>query len=400
MSRSGNRKSLISIFLILLLVLLPIIGPTEVSKAKEEEFTTRIHYLDVGQGDSTFIELPDGKTMLIDAGTKDYGKKVVEYIKDLGYETIDYLVASHSDSDHIGGMAKVLEKLDVKIIYRPFILSTYTNIKGFSDDIVKLFGANANNYTIDEGEEYATFLKLAYEEKVDGQLSEIRISSSDETILSEDGNNPYMIKFFMPKAIGNFTTDRIKNGAITKKEEDINNCSCIIELMTSGHNYLFTGDITKEREQELLQTLTASDSVFLSGISVLKVAHHGSKTSSSIEFLTKIMPAHAVISYEAGNGYGMPHAETLDALKNVGSKIYKTGELGTIIVTEQNGILIFENFKTEPFIKKYDYIFYCLIVLVVVGIILVVIFYPKWKNRKHKPTLEEKNKKSVDKTHS
>ena len=390
MRRSGNRTNLVVVLILSFIFLVfPCCGEGN-TYAEESEYTLKIHFIDVGQGDCSFIELPDGKTMLIDAGTESNGKKVVKYIKKLGYKKIDYLIASHADGDHVGGLAKVIESLDVAVIYRPFVLSTNTKIKGFSDELIDLFGSDSKNYTIDDGYDYANFLNEAYNESVGDESAEIRISSDKEIILSEDSANPYMIKFFMPKAVAEFSTERIKKGYTTQKENDDNDCSSVVEIITDKNKYLFMGDLTAEKEIEMISALSVGDRALISGISVLKVGHHGSNTSSCPEFLSEISPAHAILSFGAGNEYGHPHHAVISSLEDIGSKVYKTGELGTIIVLERNSILYFENIPTESFVSKYDYIFYILIALVVIGIILTIYLYPKFK-KKNKENKKDTN---------
>ena len=109
----------------------------------EEDVLNKIelHFLDVGQGDSTLVILPDGKTMLIDAGTSEYGDTVVNYIKDLDISKIDYLVMTHPDADHIGGMSEVIDNFDIATIYMTDKTST---TKTFEDLLLKIKNEGLN----------------------------------------------------------------------------------------------------------------------------------------------------------------------------------------------------------------------------------------------------------------
>lgn len=353
----------------------------DVAKAVSEA-DVKVHYIDVGQGDATFIELPDGKTMLIDGGTDEMGGRVVKYIKDLGYKKIDYLIATHSDSDHVGGLDKVLEKFEVAVIYRPFTISVSSKIKGFQDELYLKFGQEIRNYQTDAEYEYAEFLYHAYNETCDDVLSEIRVVSSSEQIVSTDENIPYMIKFFWPRAVQEFSTERIIKAHTSFSVVDNNNSSAVIELITTNHKYLFMGDLTSDGEGEMISQLSSGEMIMLANASVLKVGHHGSATSTSEDFLNIVRPKFAVISCGKNNDYGHPSQETLDILASFGAMVYRTDYLGTIIVGEENGILYFDNIETKTIFEKYSWAFYLVIGLVVVGIIATSIVYPRIKKRK------------------
>ncbi len=238
------------------------------------------HYIDVGQGDSEFIEFPDGKTMLIDAGTDKYGETVADYIKKLGYSKIDYLVGTHPHADHIGGMADVIEEFDIGSIYMP---KASTNTKTFEN------------------------LLLAVQEKgmtINTAKTGINILSSKENDYSADILSPSGSEY-----------------------DDLNNYSVVIKITYGDSKFLYMGDAEKEIENELI------DSGADVKADVIKVGHHGSNTSSSSDFVKAVGADYAVFSVGKDNDYGHPHSQTVKRWKNIGAEIYRTDEQGTIIIS-------------------------------------------------------------------
>ena len=380
-----QHKHRIGVYIaILFVMLIGAIAPTysNTAFASEPKPTIKAHFIDVGQGDATFIELPDGKTMLIDAGKEKDGGKVVKYIKKLGYKSIDYVVATHSDADHVGGLIKVLEKLDCKTIYRPFTISTNSTLRGFSDELFLKFQDNLQSLATDADEVYAKFLRAAYNEKINGVPATIRVCTDKESILSEDPKNPYMIRFFLPFGLDQFTTDRIEQGYTTEFASESNDSSALILLTLESSKYLFAGDVTAAKEVELVNRLNNFDKEQLSSVTLLKVAHHGSDSSTSQSFLSLINPIHSIISVGNGNEYGHPAEQVLVNLKDFGSKIHRTDELGTIIVEEIAGVLYFSNIETKNFFQRNQWLFYTILGIIVVGLLVLVYIYPKIANRK------------------
>ena len=376
--KRGCRIHIIILTLILLLaVFIP--NTTLNASAAEPKVDVRLHFIDVGQGDSIFIELPDGKTMLIDGGLEKYGKKVVKYIKNLGYTKIDYMVATHADADHIGGLIKVLEKLDVGVIYRPFTISTCTKNLNFQDELFEKFEENIDMYATNAEDVYAKFLKSAYAEKINGVPATIKVCTDKESIFSEDPQNPYMFRFFLPFGEYEFSTERIEKGYTTEYVTESNDSSAMILLSLENTNYLFAGDVTTTKESQFIENLSVSDKEYLSSVTLLKVAHHGSKDSTSEEFLSMVNPSHAVIMVGEDNEYGHPDSKVISRLDNIGTKIYCTDELGTIIVEEIAGVLYFSNIETKTFFERYQWLFYLILGIIVVGLIVIIYLYPRFK---------------------
>ena len=238
----------------------------------------RVHFIDVGQADSAFIELGNGQTMLIDAGRS--GGDVVDYIRNLQYETIDYVVASHPHDDHIGGMATVLNSFNIGKMYMPkqaHTISAFTNML----DVIENKGIDL--YTAKAG----------------------------TNILSS----------------GNINIDVL--APFSERNSNLNNVSAVVRITYGKTVMLFTGDAEHVIENQLLNSGVDAD--------VLKVGHHGAGSASSSSFIKAVSPDIAVISVGEGNSYGHPHADTLAILNEVGADIYRTDEQGTIVVTaDQN----------------------------------------------------------------
>jgi len=240
-----------------------------------EEGTMAVHFLDVGQGDSEFIELPNGETMLIDAGEPDMGKTVVEDIKALGYSAITYVVATHPHSDHIGGMAEVFYAFDIENVYLPDIVSSSGVYDGF------LSAIEAENCNVTEAE-------------------------AGVTVIDRDG-----------------ITARFVAPVNSTYYEDLNNYSAVLKLDYGENSFLFMGDAEQLSEKEITADISAD---------VIKVGHHGSRTSSSQEFVNRVFPAYAVFEVGKDNSYGHPHREVLERWQKTGAEILRTDENGTITI--------------------------------------------------------------------
>lgn len=233
----------------------------------------RVYCLDVGQGDSILIT-NNNKTMLIDASTNEMGSRVVKYLNDLGIKKIDYLVGTHPHEDHIGGLDNVIKNFDIGTIYMPNVVAT----------------------------------TKTYEEVIDA------ISAKK-------------LKVTSPKTGDKFTVGNVECEvmSIRNDKDDYNNCSIVIKIDFNNVSYLFTGDAEESVESSRKWP----------HIDVLKVGHHGSNTSSSKNFLEQIKPEVALISVGQGNTYGHPTQATLKRLSNIGAKIYRTDENGTILLIEK-----------------------------------------------------------------
>ncbi|WHP41359.1 MBL fold metallo-hydrolase [Lysinibacillus capsici] len=265
--------------MVLLLCIFLLAGCTEAVKTEKIPVTAghemHVHFIDVGQGDSILIESPSGKTMLIDGGVKGAGQQIVSYLKELGINKLDIVVATHPDADHIGGLIPVLDNMTTEQFY-------------------------------DSGKVHTS------------QTFEEMLTQIDEK------NIPYHV----PKIGDDIEFDKDVNVKVLNANDQAtdNNDSSIVLKMTYGNvSFLLTGDAGVALEKEMLQYDVKA--------TVLKAGHHGSNTSSSEEFVQAVKPEVAILSYGEDNKYGHPHAEVVDRLQAIGSKIYATADLGTITVS-------------------------------------------------------------------
>lgn len=233
-----------------------------------------VHFLDVGQADSIFIELPNKETMLIDAGNNADDKFVVNYIKNLSYNKINYVVGTHPHEDHIGGLDTVINTFDIGNIYMPKVEHT---TKTFEDVLLAVKNKNLKIKT--------------------GKVGVNIVNNGD-----------LKIDIIAP---------------VNDKYEDLNNYSAVVKITYKDNSFLFMGDAEKLSEDELTADVKAD---------VIKIGHHGSYTSTSEEFLKRVSPTYAVISVGKDNDYGHPHKETIDLLNNSNVKVYRTDIAGTIVI--------------------------------------------------------------------
>ena len=231
-----------------------------------------IHFLDVGQGDSCFIITPNHKTILIDGGgstsnTFDVGKDtVIPYLLDKGYTKIDYIFISHFDQDHVGGILTVLKEFKVGQIF------------------ISKQG--------EESENYETFLKIVEQKQL--KVREVKIG--DKITI---GDVTFHILWPMEKQI---------------EENILNNNAIVMKLQYKSFSMLFTGDIEEVAEKKILDTYKNHLDILKS--SVLKVAHHGSKSSSTDEFLEAVNSKVAIIGVGENNMFGHPNNVVLERLQS------------------------------------------------------------------------------------
>ncbi|WP_461546261.1 cell wall-binding repeat-containing protein [Senegalimassilia anaerobia] len=257
------------------------------ARIKVSADSSKVHFIDVGQGDSELVELPNGQTMLIDAGTPQSGNQVANEIKSLGYSRIDYLVATHPHADHIGGMAEVINSFDIGEIYIPKVSTTTATYENLLDAIA-------------------------------AKRLSIHTAKAGVTIAAD---NTFSVQIISP---------------MLDDYADINDWSAIIRYNTASKNVLFTGDAGKD----VIRDANPGK------IDVLKVSHHGSRTGTDEALATELSPAYAVISCGLNNSYGHPHEEALDALK--GTHLYRTDLQGTIDMTiDANGISVASSKNNE-----------------------------------------------------
>lgn len=257
----------------------------------------RLHFLNVGQGDCTVVEFPDGDVLMIDAGGGDWNcrTKLIRYIKALAPASLTLLV-THADLDHFGGFEEILRTFHTERLYLPV--------------------ADSQNTA------YRTLLKTA-----ETHDCPMQVLSRYGVIAHSSGA---YLNCISPYAQG---------------EENENDASAVLWLSYEGINALFCGDITASREERLMTEYSFDETLFdfgnytvrLPETDILKVAHHGSKTSSSRQWINFLHAETAVISCGQGNVYSHPAEETLATLAAADCAVYRIDELGDIIITIKNG---------------------------------------------------------------
>ncbi len=264
---------------------------------KRNEGEMRIHFIDVGQGDCTLLELPDGKIMLVDGGNgkKATKKRILRYLNALDISVIDYLVVTHSDDDHCGSLEEVFRYKKVLNAYLP---------PSFGEEDYELAEVYA-----EANEEGCSIL-----------------APSRAVVLSEKtGKTPYTLATLNPF------------GEELGGEVVGNDSSVVLWVDYFGVSALLCGDVTSAVEEVLVRDdrlgLFSARGVTLSQTELVKVGHHGSKSSSSQAFLEYLGVESAVISCGKNNEYGHPHTETLNRLQSVDATVYRTDRQGHIVAT-------------------------------------------------------------------
>jgi len=236
-----------------------------------------VHFIDVGQGKSILIK-SGGKTALIDCGENDQDIALTNYLRKEKIYTIDILVGTHPHSDHIGSMDTVIDEFDIGTIIMPDI----------PDDIIP----TTKTYT-------------------DVLMS---ISKKGLKVTPAHPKDVYYLgdaKLTVLGPVGIYS--------------DLNNISAVIRLDYGGTSFIFTGDIEKGAESDLV------DSNAILNADVLDVAHHGSQTSSTKDFLAAVSPKFAVISCGLDNSYGHPHRDPVERIYALGCEVYRTDLDGSVI---------------------------------------------------------------------
>lgn len=246
------------------------------SEEKIEYSDLVVHFLDVGQGDCAFVELPDGKTLLLDTGKPKYSSEVISYISELGYTSVDYAIASNMKTEHVGGLPDVIEQVEIGEIWAPD--------------------------TCDDTDAYVELLKAANEKSLNVG------SASAGTEIAVDDDAGYRV-----------TVLAIGNGKSDGEEDD----SIVLRVEYGETSFLFTSDATKG---DIASCQTEE-------VDVLQVALHGAKKGTGQKLAETLSPECAVISYAKNNTLGTPDQTVLAALEQVDAEMYGTAANGTVVVT-------------------------------------------------------------------
>lgn len=238
-----------------------------------------VHFIDVGQGDSILVQAPTGESLLIDAGENGSGDTVTQYIDQYGDETLEYVIATHPHSDHIDSLDEVIDAHTVQNIIMPRL-------------------TQSNTPTTSAYRNLLTSVK----------------KSGAKVIAAKPG-----FTFSIGKGLCTVL-------APIEQTDDLNNLSVVLRLDWGDTSFLFTGDAESVEEKTILKSKYAD---YLD-TDVLKMGHHGSRTSSSSAFLKAVTPDYCVISCGVGNDYGHPHKETMQKLEKLDVDILRTDTMGSV----------------------------------------------------------------------
>ena len=321
--------------------------------------STQIHFIDVGQGDAIAIKFSNGKTMLIDSGTKEYRNKLTYYLDNMivdNSKTIDYLILTHPDIDHSGNMEFIVNNYNVVKFIRPQIFELYEN---------KI--PNCENPT------YRNLI---------------------QTLLRKNINVE-----FAKDQIFNFGSTRITILTVLEMFDDLselstNEFSPIIIVEENNNKVMLTGDITEDVEEKLIQKYSNE----ILDIDILKLAHHGSKYSNTNEFLNVTSPDYVVASV-GENSYGHPANDTITRIleydKNNSTSLYdnflNTKDNGNIIFTLNNNV----NVDLIPNIDDYNFVDYYIYTIITTLILLYFLCLPYYKALRKDLRFYIQNKKFI-----
>lgn len=249
----------------------------------EEAEKFAVYFIDVGQGDCTLIRA-DNSAILIDAGEGEYGGEVVRTLKKLGIEKLDHIIATHPHSDHMGGLPDVIDSFPTDSIIAPKL----------PDSMVPT--------------------TVTYEKFL------LSVQNSGSGLTAAKAGTVYDIAVINGKAV----TMTVLSPSDNAEYDDLNDYSVCVRIDYGVTSWLFTGDISKDAENELIASGADIDA------SVYKVSHHGSSGSSCSAFLDRVTPQICVISCGKDNSYGHPHSETLERLSEHTDSVYRTDRDGNI----------------------------------------------------------------------
>ncbi len=242
----------------------------------------KVRYIDVGQGDCTLVSC-GGEYLMIDGGPSKQSNEVYSILERMGVSHLDYVIATHPDADHIGGLAGALNYATCGTFYSSV---TQHDTKTFAN-VVKYLG--------------------------DTPITVPQVGDF----------------FYLGDAVVTFV------GPVESYDDDTNNNSLVCRIDYGSTSFLFTGDAEQESESDMVKSGVNIEA------DVLKVGHHGSSSSTSKTFLDAVSPTYAVISVGADNSYGHPTSKTLSRLEKAGVEVYRTDELGSVIAVSDGSTITF-----------------------------------------------------------
>jgi DNA internalization-related competence protein ComEC/Rec2 len=291
--------------LIFLLIALNIAAYVSVSEGTSPTVgRARITFIDVGQGDAVFIELPGGKNLLVDGGPKstefDAGERIVTpFLKRKGISAIDLLLVSHPDADHLGGIPAVLRDFEVKEV-------------------------------LDNGLVARSDLYSEYRREVHRLGRMLHLGRAGKCQTMGDGVRMYILS----------PSSALLQSDTSTGEASMNNASVVLKLQHGDVSFLLAGDAAMEAEEEMLNTYGD----FLKS-TVLKIGHHGSRSSSSEKFLDAVRPEYAVFSVGKHNRFNHPSPDVIQRLSNLGVDMKRTDEEGAVVFESDGSSLSYVDWR-------------------------------------------------------
>ena len=270
-----KQNRLLSLILSLFLLLFTLVPQSALTVKAEGNSEMAVHFIDVGQGNAILVQ-SGGQNLLYDGGDQSHADLIISYLQEQNVENIDYMIASHYDEDHIGGLVPCIDNFSVSNIFGPDYVHTSNLFNNFMNT------ATANAIIVQYPSVGETF----------------DFGTGSFTVLAPNGIS-----------------------------QNSNDNSLVIKLENGSNSFIFTGDAEETSEAEML-----TNGIDISA-DVYKVAHHGSRSASTQEFLNAVHPKYAVISCGEGNSYGHPHAEVLNRLRSMGVEVFRTDEQGSIIAS-------------------------------------------------------------------
>lgn len=327
--------------------------------------STQVHFIDVGQGDAIAIRFADGKTMLVDSGTESYLPKLTNYLDNIvlkGGKKIDYVVLTHPDSDHSSNMAHIVNNYEIGTFYRPKIYEEIEN------KIPSVYNLDYRNLLI----------------SIDKKNVEVRFN--EDGIRLENGD--IGVKWLMPHENESLDTT--------------NDYSPILIVEDNGVKLMLTGDISGDIEEMLIEDHNSG--IIDLNVDILKLAHHGSKYSSSYEFLKATSPNYVVTSV-GENTYGHPANDVIERLLQYDEE-FNSNLYSTFLTTKESGNIIYTlepSVKVEVVKNIDDYVFvsywvYSLVAILVLAIIIIIPHSKVWyqnirfiiRNKNYRKDLEKR----------
>lgn len=302
--RRKNNKSIVPLLIVIIISVLMLSGKGDLELPQggnntdmSESDSVYVHFIDVGQGSATLIQ--QGKTgILIDAGEREYGEVVVDYIGKVGVSSLEYVVASHPHSDHIGGLDEVLYAYPVDTVIMPELEESNTpTTRVYEDLLTAVFDKDINTEFISGEKGYSFGLNEDIDVEVLGPV---------------------------------------------EQSDNLNDMSVIVRVSAFDSEFMILGDAEKDELESVysnplnynVSVITDAENAFKSD--VIALGHHGSATSVYEPFLNAVDADVAVISCGKDNSYGHPHKEALEYVEDNGMTCYRTDETGDVVfkVTE------------------------------------------------------------------